>query len=511
MAAIQLTTSDWQWYIGGNPASSAIIGNDWANNNVISRVGRFQFTAPSTGATGVNLTLHSGGKGDDSHIQLRFYIGTSATSHVNGGPDSEYTGALTLGDDLLTFTGKADILLVPNQTYYLWVFPGENTYGWYWGYRVSYTSILTTSGAAMSVISGANGTLESSHTLTLTRYSNSLTHTISATCGSESLTIETGVQADSVTWTPPISWAAQNTTGPSVKVKITCTTYNGSTAVGSTSVTLTFAIPPSVVPTATISVSDKQGYFSKYGNYIQGKSQAQISASGDGAYGSTISSYSVVCGTTTKTGASPVFDLLTDGEIEFTVTVTDSRGRQASATVSITVVAYSSPTAAILAAYRSDAAGNQDDNGTYATVVFKANITPLGDKNSAKYTVKYRIKGTTMWTSVEVATQAGNYAPEGAVQVIPIQLDSSYELSVSAADDFSAVDSLYRTVQVAFFLISFNRANKAVGIGQKATEPGIAAFGIPAKFNAGVIADGKTLALVYNESVGGYVLMETIT
>lgn len=508
MATIQLPRGDdWEWYKNGRSGASVVVGYEDSSR----RIGRYKFTAPSIGATHVDLTFYSAGRGSGSHIPINFYIGTDPDSHVNAGPGYDSLGTLTLGDDWLTFTGSADILLIPNQTYYLWIFPGADTFGWYWASRANYTSILITSGAAMSVISGANGTLGASHALELTRYSSSLTHTISATCGSESLTIKTGVMADSITWTPPISWAAQNTTGTSVKAKITCTTFDGSTAIGSTSVTLTFAIPSSVVPTAAISVSDKQGYFSKYGNYIQGKSQAQISASGDGAYGSTISSYSVVCGNTTKTGASPVFDLPTAGEIKFTVTVTDSRGRTASAEVSISVVAYSSPTATILAAYRSDADGNQDDDGTYATVVFKADITSLGNKNSAKYTVKYRIKGTTVWTSVEVTTQAGNYAPEGAVQVVPIQLDSSYELSVSAADDFSAVDSLYRTVQVAFFLISFHRATKAVGIGQKATEPGTAAFGIPAKFNAGVIADGKTLTFVYNESVGGYVLMETIT
>jgi hypothetical protein len=257
-----------------------------------------------------------------------------------------------------------------------------------------------------------------------------------------------------------------------------------------------------------ISVSDKQGYSAKYGNYVQGKSQAQISASGSGSYGSKISSYSVECGTTTKTGATPVFDLLTAGEVKFVVTVTDSRGRKASATASITVVAYSPPTATILAAYRSDIDGNQDDDGTYATVVFKANISPLGSKNSAKYVVKYRVKGRSAWTSAEVTEQAGNYTPEGAVHIVPIQLDSAYEMALSAADDFSTVDSLYRTVQVAFFLLSFHRGTKAVGIGQKATEPGLCAFGIPAKFNAGISMDGKTLTFTYKESVGGYVLTE---
>lgn len=488
MATIQLATSDWQWYIGGNSATSSVLGNDWnkSTSSVISRVGRFKFTAPSTGATGVNLTLYSGGKGDGSHIQLRFYIGTSATSHVNGGPDSEYTGALTLSDDWLTFSGTADILLIPNQTYYLWVFPGEKTYGWYWGYRQNYTSTLTTSGAAMSVIDGSDGTLGVSNKLTLTRYSTSLTHTISATCGKESLTIKTGVQADSLTWTPPIAWAAQNTTGTSVSAKITCTTYNGSTAVGSTSVTLTFAIPSSVAPTVKISVSDKQGYFSKYGNYVQGKSQAQISATGTGAQGSTISSYSVVSGSTTKSGASPVFDLPTAGTVTFNVTVTDSRGRTGSASVSITVAAYSPPSVVISTAYRCDADGNEDPDGPYAIAVFSASVTSLNSKNSATYALKYRVKGSSTWSSIAISALSGNYAPSNASQIAPISTDSGYELSVEATDDFGPVLSAYRTIQVAFSLADFDRINKAIGFGQRATIANTAAFGLAAMFNRGI-------------------------
>ena len=79
-----------------------------------------------------------------------------------------------------------------------------------------------------------------------------------------------------------------------------------------------------------------------------------------------------------------------------------------------------------------------------------------------------------------------------------------------ATDDFSSVESIYRTVQVAFFLISTHKATKAVGIGQKATEEGLCAFGIPAKFNAGICSDDKILILSYNESVGGYVLVEEV-
>lgn len=511
MTTIQLTTSEWTWYYGGKVANSSALGNGWdeSTDSLITRVGMFQFTAPSVGASEINLILHTGGKPYGSHVQLRFYIGTSPTSHKNAGPDYEYTGILNMDEPELKFSGSANVVLLPNQTYYLWVFPGENKYGWYRGYRLNYTSLLTLSGAAMSDVDGKDGVLGEPHQLTLTRHSEYQTNDIEATCGNASIEIAKGIQENTVSWTPPIAWSAQNTKGTSVAVKITCITYSEKTEIGRTYTTINFEIPPSVVPSVSLSVTDKNGHFDKYGSYIQKKSQAEVSAFGSGVYGSVITEYSVSSGNVTQNGGKAVFDLPDVGSVRFVVKATDSRGRTATAETTISVIEYSPPTVTILATYRSDADGNQDDDGTYATVVFKANITPLYNKNSADYSVKYCVRGSNNWNTVYADGQTGNYNPEGAVQVVPIELDSAYEIAVSAKDDFAEIESLHRTVQVAFFLISTHKSTKAVGIGQKATEEGLCAFGIPAKFNAGVNVDGKNLVFAYSESIGGYVLVET--
>lgn len=144
MTPISLVSTDWVWYKAGKGGVSAAVGYEDSSR----RVGRYQFTAPSTGATSVSLTLYSAGKGSGSHIPINWYIGTDPDSHANAGPDAEALGTLTLGDDWLTFTGSADLLLMPGQTYYLWIFPGEDTFGWYWATRSGYTSVLQPSGVA---------------------------------------------------------------------------------------------------------------------------------------------------------------------------------------------------------------------------------------------------------------------------------------------------------------------------------------------------------------------------
>lgn len=147
MAIIEL--SDVLFYKGGQSGVSRVVGNDWENGAVISRIARYTFTAPNLGAQAVNVTFHTTGKSDGSHNPLRFFIGTDPDSHAKADGNSEYTGELTLDTDgYVVFTGSADILLLPNVTYYLWVFPATTTYGHYSWQRLNYVSTLETIGAA---------------------------------------------------------------------------------------------------------------------------------------------------------------------------------------------------------------------------------------------------------------------------------------------------------------------------------------------------------------------------
>lgn len=509
MATIFLNNATY--YMNGVGGVSSVIGNDWDKRTASSvpRIARYIIEAPSTGASKLAITMYTGGKGDGSHIPLRFFIGTDPESHINANPSSESTGELTLGSDWLTLTAEADVLLLPGKTYYLWIFPGSDTYGWYWATRRGYASALTTSGAAMSDVSAVDGILGKDHTISLTRYSDKFDNRITAECGDNHVTISDGTTEDSVVWVPPVSWASQNPDGVTVLAKITCTTYDGDTEIGKTFQNVLFSIPESVRPTVSVVLSDRKGYAGRYGGYVQNKSEVLVNATALGAYGSEIKECRIKCGEKEIHDFLGSFDLPTAGSIPVSVTVTDTRGRTADSVSMVYVVAYSAPTVTIVDRYRSDANGNQVDDGGYAAVVFKANISPIYNRNSAKYAVKYRVRGRTTWEVVDADSYDGEYAPDNAVCIIPVNPDYAYEVCVEAKDNLSAAESLYRVIQVAFYGFSYNKHTKAVGIGQKATESGVCGFGIPAKFNAGVNVDGKNLIFAYNESIGGYVLMET--
>jgi hypothetical protein len=135
---------------GKSPATSDVVGYE----NSQTRVVRYTFKAPSEGASHVkftiaNITKQSGFTDVAVEESLRFYIGTSSTDHANGGAGSAYTGAVTVKQewyDYYSANGEADILLLPDETYYLWIFPATTKYGWFYWYPE--TETIEPSGSA---------------------------------------------------------------------------------------------------------------------------------------------------------------------------------------------------------------------------------------------------------------------------------------------------------------------------------------------------------------------------
>lgn len=147
MANIDL--SSVLFYKGGKSGVSRVVGNDYENGGVISRVARYTITAPPEGASSISLEFQANQFGDGSYIDLRFYIGTDPDSHADAGKNSEYTGVFTIEKTKMRFTAEADILLIPGQTYYLWLFPAVDTYGWYYWQNASMSSMETAGSAGL--------------------------------------------------------------------------------------------------------------------------------------------------------------------------------------------------------------------------------------------------------------------------------------------------------------------------------------------------------------------------
>lgn len=313
-----------------------------------------------------------------------------------------------------------------------------------------------------STLSVANGTLGAAQTLSVTRQNSGFTHTIVATCGDASQTICSKSTSTSVSFTPPLSWASENTTGTSVSVTYKITTYNGDSSIGTNSYSKTCSIPASVKPTVSLAVADVFTYRADYGAYVQGKSKLQIDITAAGAYGSSIKSYKTTIDGKTYTSKNITTDVLaSSGEKTISTTVTDSRGRTATASYNISVLAYVQPKITALTVSRCAADGTASSSGGYLAVKFSAAITSLNSGNSATYTVQYKKTSETEYTAAAVADFANVYSVSNGVFIFEAATNSSYNVILTAQDDFSSID---RTATGASISKLFSIFSKGLGI-----------------------------------------------
>lgn len=290
-----------------------------------------------------------------------------------------------------------------------------------------------------STLAASNGTLGTAQTLTVTKQASSFTHTITYKCGSASGTICTKSDDTSISWTPPLSLAQQNTTGTSVSVTFTITTYSGNTDVGSNTKTITCSIPSSVKPSVSVAVSDPTGHQATFGKYIQGHSKVKIVATASGSQGSTIKSYKTEADGKTYTAASVTTGVIAGtGTLTIKVTVTDSRGRTATASEEIEVLAYKPPQISELVVYRCNENAVANPAGEHLAVNFDASVTALDNKNSATYTLAYKKQTDDEYTTEVLSALSGTYVIFGATSVFDADPAASYNVLLSVEDSFAS-------------------------------------------------------------------------
>lgn len=349
----------------------------------------------------------------------------------------------------------------------------------------SYSQALTTI-PRKSTLTAGNGTLGTAQTLTVTRQSTSFTHTITYKCGSASGTVCTKSSNTSVSFTPPLTLANQNTSGTNVSVTFTITTYNGNTSVGSNAKTISCVIPASVKPTVSIAVSDATSYSSTYGSYIQGMSKFKITVTESGSYGSTIKSRKTTADGKSYTTTSITTGVIAgSGSMTITATVTDSRNRTATASKTVTVTAYSAPKISSVKAIRTDSNGVPLSSGNYLTVSFTSMISALSNKNTASYKIQYKKIEDSTYTTITLTKYANMYDMEDGVYTFAASQTSSYDVILTVSDAFGSIS---RTATGASIKKLWSILTKGMGIalGKIAELANTFECALDAKFNGAV-------------------------
>lgn len=350
----------------------------------------------------------------------------------------------------------------------------------------SASKVLTTipRASTMAVKSGTIA-LGTAMTLLVTRKSTSFTHTITYTCGSASGTICTKSTSESISFTPPLSLASQNTTGTSVTLKYTLTTYNGSTSVGSKTYSQTVSIPASVKPTCSISVSDPTGYKNTYGGYIQGLSKFQVTVTGTPSYSSPIASYSTTANGSTYTSSSFATDIIKNsGTLTINGTVKDKRGRIGTGSATATVLAYSTPKITNLSVGRCKADGSDDINGAYVKIKYSCSISSLNTQNKLTSVVKYKkSKDSTYTSQTDISASSTDSYTDRSI-IIDAETGSSYDIEVAVTDNFGTI-SRATSVSSAFAFMHF-KGTDSMGLGKIAELDGGLDIGFKTRFATGL-------------------------
>lgn len=323
--------------------------------------------------------------------------------------------------------------------------------------------------ARASGLSVSNGTLGSSQTITADRKSSSFTHTLTWECGAYSGIIASKSSATSWSFTPELKLATGAPYGTQVYCSFKLTTYNGSTTVGSASKAVWLTIPTSVTPTCSLTLTEAKGHLATYGGYIQGQSILHVVVNASGAYGSVISAY-----TTSANGSaytSQTFDtnaLMTVGTNTVTTTIKDSRGRTASASSSITVLAYNRPRITELSVHRCDQDGTENDRGAYARITYAYSITSLSSKNANTCVLKYKQSGENDWTTMAITPSS--YDMSGT-EIIAADDAHSYDVSITVTDAFASTTSA-TSVSTGFCLYHIPASGKGITFGGIAESDG---------------------------------------
>ncbi len=344
---------------------------------------------------------------------------------------------------------------------------GYDTYCIYNG--SSYTDYLKWTAVTLEVdwqepatqpsLSAATVEMGKAVTINTPAVNNAYRHTLRYAFGGASGTIATGI-ASSVSWTPPVSLANQIPSATAGSGTIYCDTYSGSTLLGTKSVSITLTVPGSVVPSAgTLSAALAEDT-SGTGLYVKGMGKAKLTLSGaSGAYGSSITSYTITGGGWTATnGALTTGTLASAGNITFTATVTDSRGRKASTTRTISVIDYIKPGVAVCDVYRCDADGNRKKAGTYFAVEINASYSAITG-NTLSITARYKKQSESSYGTAANVTNNGKTVIGGG----NIGASTTYDVLVTVADKYNSLPIL-RTLSTKSVLQSFKRsAGAAIG------------------------------------------------
>ena len=444
MSQIQLT--DPVFYKNGEPGHSKVVGFE----SQVTRVVRYTLKAPAMGATAVELLFDGVSKGAGIDNFIRFAITTDPESHKTAGEAASYAGTLSINLGAYIARGQAQVRLAPEVTYYLWLFPGRNAWGWYYWPA---TGTVTTSGFSEGVPEAADGLLGQPLPITI-HSSPDYTHTLTWQLGSLSGTIGENL-GDAATWTPPLALAEAIPGSASGSCTITCVSYHNGVQVGAAQSTrITLTVPAELAPQVSVTVTDPTAAAS-FGCYLGNISKLELSVTTSLFYGATASATAITLDGKPYAGAT-----LEAGDHILTVAVTDSRGLTGSWEKAISVTAYTPPQVEVHGS-RCRADGTPDDTGDHALVTIRISVTALPG-NTASLTLTYGK------TAQDIPVEVGAFE---TTKCIPADPNETLHIKARVEDSIKGV-TRSMTLSTGYPTMEFYAGGKGIAFGKVADSEG---------------------------------------
>ena len=302
-----------------------------------------------------------------------------------------------------------------------------------------------------------------------TSASSNFSHKLYTTWNNEEkliATIDKGSTAVSYSYTIPTSWEKNMPNTTSAIATFILETLNGDTVIGRKSINATVQVRSGIVPTiGNPTIEDTNSISKAMGLYVQSQSCIKFTIPTSGNQGSTITSVSTKFNNQTYSGSTFTTQAIQDsGTLTYTITVTDSRGRTATKSGSINVVAYNPPSLTNVSAKRANSSYAVDESsGTYALLHFKVGFTSLSNKNVTSFYIQYRASGATSWTKIN--SWANNYTLNQDYKAgnLFTSTTTTYEIAFGVKDKFMS-DYSWQIVTVTptYALINFGKDGKSL-------------------------------------------------
>ena len=217
------------------------------------------------------------------------------------------------------------------------------------------------------------------------------------------------------------------------------------------------------------------------GLFVQGKSTAKLTCTATMGNGATVSSYAFSgpdLSVSSTSNSATTTTLLSSGTFTYKVTVTDSRGRTASAEKQITVYPYAKPSFKSAMVNRANSAGTLDSSGTYAKYTIEGVYSSVGGKNTRTITAAYSSDGGSTYssaTTIQAATDLNNTA-SGVYGSGALSTAKSYMIKFIIKDGYGETDTAVLILSTVSRAINIKADGSGIAFGKMAEGDGIETF-----------------------------------